>query len=290
MCPECGVVKEVNLTSPTQVQALLRQLKVEPSGALGQNFLIDVHIRDKIIDEADFTTDDVVVEIGPGLGVLTEVLARRARKLIAVEKDARLAGFLAGEFKGQEDVRIIHADILEMGLELFEQWGVTRVVSNLPYSVGSRILMELFALRYPPERLIVTVQLEVGERLVAGPGQGGRGLLGVWAQSVYDVEIRKVISPTCFWPPPKVKSAVVCLGRQALSEDAGRERFRHLTKEVFAFRRKQLGTILRRVTPAERRDHSVEVLTLLGIDPRIRPEMLTNEEWQALADHLMPGV
>ncbi len=278
----------VNLTSPTQVQGLLRQLNVDPSGALGQNFLIDVHIRDIIVDDADPTPDDVVLEIGPGLGVLTEVLARRAGKLIAIEKDARLADYLRREFEGQAFVQIIHADALDMDFGRLAEWGVTRVVSNLPYSVGSRILMELFALRYPPERITVTVQLEVAERLVAGAGQRERGLLGVWAQRAYDVEICKIISPTCFCPPPKVKSAVVRLSRLPMvAED--RSGFRRLTKAVFAFRRKQLGTILRRVAPAERQGSIDEVLAAVGIDAKTRPEMLTNDEWQALADALMPA-
>lgn len=276
----------VNLTSPTQVQGLLRQLNVEPSGALGQNFLIDVNIRDIIVDDADPTPDDVVLEIGPGLGVLTEVLARRAGKLIAVEKDVRLVEHLRREFEGREFVQIIQADVLDLDLSCLAEWGVTRVVSNLPYSAGSRILMELFSLRYPPERITVTVQLEVGERLVAGPGQRERGLLGVWAQRVYDVEIRKIISPTCFCPPPKVKSAVVRLSRLPMIEE-GRDEFRKVTKDVFAFRRKQLGTILRRVVPAGALDDIGTVVRDLGIDPRTRPEMLTNSEWQALADRLM---
>jgi 16S rRNA (adenine1518-N6/adenine1519-N6)-dimethyltransferase len=268
------------------VQGLLRQLNVEPSGALGQNFLIDVHIRDIIINDADPTPEDVVLEIGPGLGVLTEVLARRAGKVIAIEKDDRLAEHLRREFEGQEFVEIIHADALEIDLKLLADWGVTRVVSNLPYSVGSRILMNLFALQCPPERITVTVQLEVGERLVAGSGQSERGLLGVWAQRAYDVKVRKIISPTCFCPAPKVKSAVVGLNRLAVFNDLGRLPFLKLTKEVFAFRRKQVGTILRRLEPDMGDDAIKGVLSDLGIDPKTRPEMLTNDEWQALSDQL----
>lgn len=277
----------VNLTSPTQVQGLLRELNVEPSGSLGQNFLIDVHIRDIIVNDADPTPDDVVLEIGPGLGVLTEVLARRAGRLIAVEKDARLADHLKREFEGQEFVQIIQADALDLDFNRLAEWGVTRVVSNLPYSVGSRILMNLFALPNPPERITVTVQVEVGERLVAGPGQRERGLLGVWAQRVYNVNIRKIVSPTCFRPAPKVKSAVVGMVRLPLIHGQNRDAFRRLTKEVFAFRRKQLGTILRRVATGMSEASIKSTLEEVGIDPRIRPEMLTNDEWQALADRLI---
>lgn len=276
----------MNLTSPSQVYALLRRLDVEPSSALGQNFLIDIHIRDIIVDESGIGAGDVVLEIGPGLGVLTEVLARRAGRIIAVEKDGRLADYLRDTYGGQENVRIVHADALELDFGKLAEWGVTRVVSNLPYSVGSRILMELFALPCPPERMTVTVQMEVGERLAAGPGVDARGLLGVWAQRAYKVDIRKIISPTCFCPPPKVRSAVVRMERLAEYGEAGRAAFLQFTKGVFAFRRKQLGTILRRMAGGLEPVAVSRALEATGIDPRTRPEMLTVDEWQALADRL----
>ncbi len=276
----------MNLTSPSQVQALLRELQVEPSSALGQNFLIDVHIRDIIIEESGVGPEDVVLEVGPGLGVLTEVLARRAGQLIAVEKDHRLAQYLASEFEGREGVRILPADAIELDYGKLAGWGVTKVVSNLPYSVGSRILMELFALPSPPERITVTVQMEVGDRLVAGPGQEARGLLGVWAQRVYRAEVRKIISPTCFWPPPKIRSSVVRLDRLDSYDGAGREAFLRLTKDVFGFRRKQMGTILKRLYPKADAQGIGNALQAAGIDPRARPEILTVDEWQGLAGHL----
>lgn len=276
----------MNLTSPSQVQALLRQLQVEPSSSLGQNFLIDVHIRDIIIEESGVGPEDVVLEVGPGLGVLTEVLARRAGQLICVEKDARLAQYLASEFEGREGVRILASDALELDFGQLAEWGVTKVVSNLPYSVGSRILMELFALPVPPGRITVTVQMEVGDRLVAGPGQDARGLLGVWAQRAYRAEVRKIISPTCFWPPPKIRSAVVRLDRLDAHGEVGRESFLRLTKDVFGFRRKQMGTILKRLLPGAGPEEIGKALQVAGIDPRSRPEILTIDEWQALAGRL----
>jgi len=278
----------VNLTSPSQVQVLLRRLQVEPSNSLGQNFLIDVHIRDIILEESGVGAGDVVLEIGPGLGVLTEVLARRAGTLIAVEKDRRLAAYLQEEFAGREGMRILQADAVELDPGMLAGWGVTKVVSNLPYSVGSRILMELFALPRPPERITVTVQKEVGDRLAAGPGQEARGLLGVWAQQAYHVEIRKIISPTCFWPPPQIRSAVVRLDRLQDREEKGRMDFFRLTKDVFGFRRKQMGTILKRLLPAADPEAIAGALRAAGIDPRTRPEILTVDEWRILANELAP--
>ena len=275
----------MKLTSPSQVLALLREREIQPHGALGQNFLIDANIRDIIVEASDPGLDDVVLEVGPGLGVLTESLVDRAGRLIAVEKDWKLHAYLEEQLAGRPTVELIRGDALELSEAFFEQRGVTKVVSNLPYSVGSRILMNLFAMVHPPARITVTVQLEVGERLMAGPGDPERGLLGVWAQRRYGVQIRKIVSPTCFWPPPKVRSAVVQLDR---SEGAAVDSafFRKLTKEAFSYRRKQMSAILSRICPklGVTPDVALAVLAELEIDPKTRPEMLTVEQWQSMAD------
>lgn len=275
----------MNLTSPSQVLALLQQLGLHPNSALGQNFLIDVNIRDIILDAAAPGRDDVVLEVGPGLGVLTEELVARAGRVVAVEKDRGLHDYLAGRFRGCPSLTLIHQDALELDAAFFERQGITQWVSNLPYSVGSRVLMNGFALPLPPRRMTVTVQLEVAERLAAGPGHRHRGLLGVWAQREYDVRTVKVISPTCFCPSPKVKSAVVRLDRltgAARGVAGDRAAFRALTRLAFGYRRKQLGAILARlgVTP----EGLDGVLASAGLDHRIRPERLTVDQWQRLAD------
>ena len=280
----------MNLTSPSQVQHLLRQKKIQPHGALGQNFLIDANIRDIIVGMADPGSGDVVLEVGPGLGVLTESLAEHAGRLVAVEKDKKLYAYLVEQFTERSSVQLVHADFLELDASFLAKTGVTKVVSNLPYSVGSRILMNLFALPDPPRRITVTVQLEVGERLAAVQGNPQRGLLSVWAQRVYRVQVKKIISPTCFYPPPKVRSAVVQLDLLCGSEIETSDRvlFRQLTKAAFGFRRKQMATILHRisvplgVTPGD----ALATLIEMGVDTKIRPEMLSVQQWQALADGL----
>jgi len=275
----------VKLTSPSQVLALLREREIQPHGALGQNFLIDANVRDIIVEASNPGPDDVVLEVGPGLGVLTESLVDRAGRLIAVEKDWKLHAYLEEQLAGRPTVELIRGDALELTEAFFEQKGVTKVVSNLPYSVGSRILMNLFAMVHPPVRITVTVQLEVGERLMAGPGDPERGLLGVWAQRSYAVQIRKIVSPTCFWPAPKVRSAVVQLDR---SEGTMGDRafYRKLTKEAFSYRRKQMSAILSRICPrlGVTPDVALAVLSELEIDPKTRPEMLSVDQWQAMAD------
>ena len=274
----------MKLTSPSQVQALLHLRGLTPNSLLGQNFLIDANIRDIILKTADIQSDDVVLEVGPGLGVLTEVLAEKSGRVIAVEKDRGFYEYLKEQFNEHPSLTLI----LELHADFFEREKITKLVSNLPYSVGSRILMNVFTLPQPPARVTVTLQLEVAERLSAAIGTEARGLMGVWAQRVYQVETVKVISPSCFCPRPKVKSAVVLMKRlpESVLNSGNRKMFTRLTKEAFVFRRKQLATILSRVAPKLGFDleKAHAVLEKMGVDPRIRPEMLEVGQWQQLAD------
>lgn len=278
----------MKLTSPSQVLTLLQQRGLTPNTLLGQNFLIDANIRDIILNTAALQGGDVVLEIGPGLGVLTEILVEKAGRVIAVEKDRGMYDYLKEQFQENTALSLILGDALELDADFFEREKITKLVSNLPYSVGSRILMNVFSLPRPPERVIVTLQLEVAERLSAAIGTEARGLLGVWAQRVYEVETVKVISPSCFCPRPKVKSAVVLMKRlpDELLHAGDRRMFARLTKESFAFRRKQMATILARVAPklGFDLDQALSVLRVMGVDPRIRPEMLNVSQWQQLAD------
>ena len=278
----------MKLTSPSQVQALLHLRGLTPNSLLGQNFLIDANIRDIILKTADIQPDDVVLEVGPGLGVLTEVLAEKAGRVIAIEKDRGFYEYLKEQFQEHPSLTLISGDALDLHADFFEREKITKLVSNLPYSVGSRILMNVFTLPQPPARITVTLQLEVAERLSAAIGTEARGLMGVWAQRVYQVETVKVISPSCFYPRPKVKSAVVLMKRlpESVLNTGNREMFTRLTKESFVFRRKQLATILSRVAPKLGFDleKAHAVLEKMGVDPRIRPEMLEVGQWQQLAD------
>ena len=278
----------MNLTSPSQVLALLQLRGLTPNTLLGQNFLIDANIRDIILHTADPRPEDVVLEVGPGLGVLTEILVEKAGRVIAVEKDRGFYEYLKEQFPNKDSLSLILGDALDLNSDFFETNNITKLVSNLPYSVGSRILMNVFCLPRPPERVTVTLHLDVAERLSAAIGAEARGLMGVWAQRVYRVETVKVISPSCFCPRPKVKSAVVLLKRlpDSVLNTGDRKMFARLTKESFVFRRKQLATILARVAPklGFELDHALAVLETMGVDPRIRPEMLEVGQWQQLAD------
>jgi 16S rRNA (adenine1518-N6/adenine1519-N6)-dimethyltransferase len=157
--------------------------------------------------------------------------------------------------------------------------GVNKCVANLPYSVASRFLVDLLNAPQPPERIVVTVQLEVAERFAAAPGTHDFGLVSVLAQLAYAVRIHKRISSTCFWPPPEVTSAILVLERRAapLAVVANRAALLHLLKYCFSKRRKQLGTILR-----EEFSTAEKVLDELGIPATTRPEQLSPVEWARL--------
>ena len=260
----------MNLTSPSQVKAWCIEHDFHPNKVLGQNFLNDRNALEAIVTAglAGAGERPKVLEIGPGLGVLTEELLKRGAQVTAVEKDPVLAARLKAELGGREDLRVIAGDALEVDLgDEYE-----RMVSNLPYQAGTRILLELVKARRI-RSMTVLVQTEVAERLAAGPGGKTRSLSGVWAQLDYDVKLVRKVAASCFWPKPEVASSVVRLDRHArndaLSAEA-RDLFHRLTKQAFEHRRKQLGSIFRDL-----------------VQSSARAEELSNEDWIELVRGLI---
>ncbi|MBN1669563.1 MAG: ribosomal RNA small subunit methyltransferase A [Kiritimatiellae bacterium] len=285
-----GAARTTKLTRPSDVRALLAQAGISPRKALGQNFLIDANIVDIILAAADIGHGDCVLEIGPGLGVLTERLLATAQRVIAVEKDAALCAQLRARLAGRANIELICADVLRADLPGILAAGVTRVVANLPFSVGSRILVELTRAAARPPRIVVTVQREVAERMAAAPGSKDYGLLSVWVQIAYAVALRKHVSPACFHPRPAVWSTVVIL-----AEPPGGVRpcvpagFHALTKAAFSQRRKQLANALGAAPPSVRVSGQAvhDALARLGLDPRARPGDLSPAQWLALTELVM---
>ncbi len=287
---------QLNLTSPSQIAAWCAEQGFKPNRTLGQNFLIDQNTLDFLVDTAELNPSDNVLEVGPGLGVVTQGMLSRGANVIAVEKDPVLAARLpkALEEEAQGRLKVIPGDMLEQDLDALlampdapSQPRFAAFVSNLPYSCGTRILIDLARHRLAPPRMVVTVQLEVAERLAAPPRDSSRGLASVWIQRLYDVEIARVVKPTCFFPRPEVSSAIVRLvrhDREPLAP-AAIERFEALTKLGFSHRRKQLATTLRHAPaplamPPER---TTAILESLDLDPRVRPEELTVSQWRAIS-------
>lgn len=280
----------MNLTHPSEVKELLAQIGLRPRRTLGQNFLIDANILRILLRTAELHRDDQVIEVGPGLGVLTEWLVRYAGRVVAVEKDPVLFDFLKGHFAGTPNLELVHADILDVDLEPPLAEGINKVVANLPYSVGSRFLVNLFQSANPPERIVVTVQREVARRLAAAPGNADYGLLGILAQTTCGVKIIKDISPTCFLPPPEVRSAIVEMIR--LPEDRevrpkNRAALLTLLQGAFARRRKQLGPFLKSHAGLSDADQA-RLFGQLDIEPRARPEDLSPEQWVRLSNNVRP--
>lgn len=279
-------------TRPSEVKQLLADRDIIPSRVLGQNFLIDLNILTIILESAHLNEDDHVLEIGPGLGVLTEHLIRAVRDVTAIEKDPRLAAYLRDAFAHHPALHLIEGDALEADLPgLVQQRGITHVISNLPYSSGTRMLVELVDCAYRPLRFVVMLQSDVAERLVAQPGSKAYGLLSIHAQLHYDVVIRKHVSPSCFYPPPEVRSALVELYRRDtpgadLDEES---HFRELIKWCFSQRRKQLGTLLQKAPRSIVADpeQTLPLLETLSIPASLRPEQIPIPDWGRISNALL---
>lgn len=281
----------MKLTSLRDVRALLDARGIRPSKALGQNFLHDANLIEWIVALADVGPGDEVLEVGPGLGGLTEALARRAGRVVAVETDRRLLEVLAERTADLPNLERVHGDALKTD---FDAWFGTRpwkVVSNLPYSVGTRVLIRFTETAHPPARIVATLQRDVGERIVAKPGCAAYGVLAIWVQRLYEARLARSISPSCFHPAPGVLSTVVDLRRRAAPRCAPRDPglFRELTRRAFMRRRKQMRRILSDLPPEilpPGPPEPDEWLAAAGIAPESRPETVPVEGWGALSDVL----
>ena len=270
-------------SSPSvQVGKLLRQSGIRPKKRLGQHFLTDEAILDTIVVAAELSPEDIVVEIGPGLGVLTAELARRAGKVIAVELDTKLALLLKHRLASLANVDVINADILKVSpSQLLERKSDYKVVANLPYYITSPILRYFVEASPKPSLMVVMVQKEVGNAIVAGPGE--MSLLAVSLQVYSKPKIVSYVPSQSFYPPPKVDSAIVRF--DLLPEPAVKvadiNGFFQVVKCGFTSPRKQLHNSLAQgmgVKPAE----VALLLERAGIESQRRAETLSLEEWARL--------
>ncbi len=275
-------------------KSLLDQHEIAPKKSLGQNFLHDPNTLEKIVDIAELMPDDVVLEIGPGTGALTEFLAQRAKQVIAVEVDERLQPILGARFAHAPNVRFHFGDILETPLASVLPPTVQSprgyvVVANLPYYITSAILRCLLESDLRPRRLVLTVQLEVAERLTAKPGD--MSLLSVSAQYYAATKIAMRLKPAVFWPRPDVDSAVVRMDTydtppvDVPSETA----FFRVVRAGFSQKRKQLKNALGEGLHIDA-ESAAALLEQANIDPRRRAETLSLSEWAALTQSAAGGI
>jgi 16S rRNA (adenine1518-N6/adenine1519-N6)-dimethyltransferase len=279
-------VEKINLTRPTEVRDLLRRLEIKPRRSLGQHFLIDRNILDRILSLSAPEPGDHVLEIGPGLGVVTSELLSCARAVTAIEMDQALCRFLRQQFRDVPNFRLLEGDALDMDLCGLLTGGNDRFISNLPYGAGSRILMELAACKQPPKIITVMVQRDVALRLAAQPGTKAYGLLSIIPCMYYEITREKDVSPTCFYPAPRVWSSIVSLRRREhlLIDVRDKNHFCMLVKWAFQHRRKQFGKLLRQKTNTA---HAMQLLAETGIPPDARPENISVRQWGLLSNLLI---
>jgi 16S rRNA (adenine1518-N6/adenine1519-N6)-dimethyltransferase len=274
----------------TYLRHLFQERGLRPKSKLGQNFLVDLNLIDFIAKNAELTRDDMVLEVGTGTGSLTAVLAEQAGAVLTVEVDAPFHALVQEALGHCAHVHFFHGDILKnknhlnpkvlevlyAGLARFEGRGL-KLVSNLPYAVATPVISNLMLTDLPLAQMVVTVQWEIAERLMAGPGTKDYGALAILMQSLSDIELLRKLPPSVFWPRPKVGSAILRIRPNA---DKRREvpdplLFRHFLRDLYAHRRKNLrGGLL--ALPGGRRDKS-EVdrkLAELGLDGNARAETL----------------
>jgi len=286
-------MREANLGSPQNTIRILQKHNFNFQKKLGQNFLIDNHVIDKIIQGAKISKEDCVLEIGPGIGTLTQHLSLAAQKVIAVEIDPALIPILQETLDGFDNTRIIHKDILKMDIEALvreENDGQPiKVIANLPYYITTPIIMGLLEGNVPLESMTVMIQKEVATRMSALPGSKDYGALSLAVQYYAKPYLVANVPPNCFMPRPTVGSAVIHLEKNIVSpfEVANKELMFRLIRASFNQRRK---TLVNGIFNFEEFDYSKEeverAVWKLGRGKSIRGEALTLEEFGRLADEL----
>jgi len=282
-----------SLGNPQNTIAVLNKYQFVFQKKFGQNFLIDTHVLDKIIRSAKITKDDFVIEIGPGIGTMTQYLAAAAREVAAIEIDKALIPILKDTLSGYENVTIIHEDVLKVDIcKLVEEKNGGRpvkVVANLPYYITTPIIMGLFESQVPLESITIMVQKEVADRMKTGPGSKDYGALSLAVQYYARPELIANVPPNCFMPRPKVGSAVIQLIRHEKPPvQAADEGFLfRIIRASFNQRRKTLMNGLNNAPDIKVSKEVVgEVLEEMGLAPGIRGEALTLEQFAELSNRL----
>lgn len=265
---------------------MLHERGLAPRKSLGQNFLIDANLVRKLVDASGVQPGDRVLEVGPGAGALTEELLDRGCQVVACELDQGLADLLSERFADRGgQIHLIRGDCLAgkhaVNEDVVHALGAHpfRLIANLPYNVASPLMLTLLLHHPTCESLWVTIQKEVADRIMAPPGSRDYGELSVMAQAMAEPHRVATVPPSCFWPPPKVTSAMIGLVRRETPRTENVQVLQSLTHRLFTQRRKQIGAILK----AEMRDRAWPE----GIAPTMRPEQLSIEQLDALAQALV---
>jgi len=263
----------MELTSPKEIKGLLSKYETRPSKGLGQNFLIDKNILQKIVDSADLKLSNTVLEVGPGIGTLTKELAQKVGKVIAVEKDSTMIGILKETLKDYKNVEVINADILNYS----PQTTSYKLVANIPYYLTSPLIRKFLELQNPPQEIILMIQKEVAQRICAKPPK--MSLLAVSVQFYADPKIISYVSKSCFLPAPKIDSAIIKITPHFTRESpAFAEKFFSVVKAGFSHPRKQLAGNLSKELKLEK-TQAENWLLKNNLKPSQRAETLSIEDW-----------
>lgn len=272
------------IASPQVTNHILHRFKLRADKKLGQNFLIDENIVRNIVAAAELSDKDTVLEVGPGIGTLTQGLAESGASVVAVELDKRLLPVLDTTLEGYDNVRIVNGDILQV--DIMQTVGVDefKVCANLPYYITTPIIFALLEKRLPMERLVAMVQKEVAERMAAKPGGKDYGALSVAIQYYTEPEIAFIVPPSSFIPAPSVDSAViVCKRREKPPVEVCDEAlFFRVVKAAFSLRRKMLNNSLKNM--GIKGEQVAKWLELAGVDGKRRAETLSLEDFAALTN------
>ena len=284
--------KEAYLGNPARTAEVLNKFGISAQKRYGQNFLIDSNILEKIVKSAGITKDDTVLEIGPGIGTLTQHIANAAGKVICVEIDTKMIPVLEYTLSEFDNVTVINQDILKADIKgILAEHGAesAKVVANLPYYITTPIIMELLEKDLPIESITVMIQKEVAERMQVGPGSKDYGALSLAVAFYSNAEVKMTVSPNCFIPRPNVDSAVIRLDKlkePRVSVKNKSEMFR-IIKGAFEQRRKTLTNALSHSSAYKTDKKKIEdALIQMGKNVNIRGEELTLEEFAVLSDIL----
>jgi 16S rRNA (adenine1518-N6/adenine1519-N6)-dimethyltransferase len=287
----------------SHLRGLFAQRGIVPRHRFGQNFLIDLNIHELIAKRAEVGPDDVVLEVGPGAGALTELMAARGAAVVAVDIDPALAQLTAQATAGMPNVRVLHADALAnkntISAEVLDhvRAGLAvsphkrfKLVANLPFNVATPVITNLLV--HPelcPSLVVATIQLELAERMRAEPGSEAYGALSVLVQALADVELVRTLPPSVFWPRPKVESAVIAIEpspekRAAIGDVPW---FHSVVRRVFLHRRKNLRRVLYGIWRDRWTKAEIDALLAeIGLTGLVRAEAMNVEEFQTLAEAL----
>lgn len=284
---------DYHLVNPKNTISVLKKYDIHFQKKYGQNFLIDAHVMNKIIKTAAVTKDDLVIEIGPGIGTMTQFLCEAARQVIAIEIDKALIPVLSDTLSGYDNVKVIEGDVLKQDIGAiagkYNEGKPVKIVANLPYYITTPIIMGIFEKNVPVKSITVMVQKEVAERMQAGPGTKAYGALSLAVQYYSKPYLAANVPENCFMPRPNVASAVItldCYGEPVVKADNVKLMF-SLIRASFQQRRKTLINGISNSSEVDiPKEKVIRALETMGLNPSVRGETLTLEQFATLSNML----